>query len=40
MVFDRKGGKQVLEVLGLGGSFVPSDEEAGKGEESTEGYLV
>jgi hypothetical protein len=30
VVFDRKGGKSVLEVMGLGESFVPAgDEEEG-----------
>jgi hypothetical protein len=27
VVINRKGGKTVLDVLGLGGSFVPADEE-------------
>lgn len=27
VVFDRKGGKSVLEVMGLGESFVPAEEE-------------
>lgn len=35
VTMDRIGGKTVLEVIGLGGSFVPAEEEEDEGSDDT-----
>ena len=30
MVLDRLGGKTVLDVVGLGGSFIPAESDGGE----------